>query len=233
MMGILSHASPEEIVAQLGRLPRYGDTDLVPAVTTSEVYSWNSQEGESRRRILVTDCGLKYNILRLLHGRGCEVIAIPATMTAEEILAFSPSGLVLSPGPGDPALLDYVVGTTRELLGKIPMMGICLGHQVVAQALGATTFKLKFGHRGANHPVQDLDTGRVYITAQNHGYAVDADSVKGGLRITQVNLNDGTVEGLAHRDLPILTIQYHSEASPGPRDNEYMFDRFLEMVDGA
>ena len=129
--------------------------------------------------------------------------------------------------------MDYAVDGCRKLVGRVPIMGICLGHQLLARALGASTFKLKFGHRGANHPVQDLATGRVYITAQNHGYAVDADSVKGGLQVTQVNINDGTVEGLSHRDYPLLTIQYHSEASPGPLDNEYMFDRFLEMVTRA
>ena len=233
MMGILSHDSPEEALARMAGLPRYDDTDFVPTVTTPEAYSWAlGGEGESSTyRILVTDCGLKYNILRLLRSRGCQVMTLPATTTADEILALKPSGVVVSPGPGDPALLDYAVETARGLLGRVPLMGICLGHQIVARALGATTFKLKFGHRGANHPVQDLESGRVYITAQNHGYAVDADSVKGGLQVTQINLNDGTVEGLGHRDLPLLTIQYHSEASPGPQDNEYMFDRFLEMVE--
>ena len=141
-----------------------------------------------------------------------------------------PDGLLLSPGPGDPALLDYAVEAASELLGRVPVLGICLGHQVVARALGAGTFKLPFGHRGANHPVKDLATGRVYITAQNHGYAVDADTLPKGLIASHVNLNDDTIEGLVHRDMPIMTIQYHSEASPGPRDNEYIFDRFLDMI---
>lgn len=232
MMGLLSHQSPEEALARLAELPKYGDTDLVPTVTTPEVFHWTAPEtdGSPVHRIVVTDCGLKYNILRLLRQRGCEVTAVPASTSAEEILGLKPSGVVISPGPGDPALLDYAVENARRLLGRVPVMGICLGHQVVARALGASTFKLKFGHRGANHPVKDLETGRVYITAQNHGYAVDADTVKGGLEVTQVNLNDGTVEGLKHRDLPLITIQYHSEASPGPQDSEYVFDRFLEMV---
>jgi carbamoyl-phosphate synthase small subunit len=147
-------------------------------------------------------------------------------------LTLNPDGIVLSPGPGDPALLDDIADTVRELIGRKPLMGICLGHQLIGKALGAQTFKLKFGHRGGNHPVRDLATGRVYITAQNHGYAVDADTLKGGLEVSHINLNDGTVEGLRHRDLPILSIQYHSEASPGPLDNMYLFERFLEMVRG-
>jgi len=186
---------------------------------------------EVKYRIVVSDCGLKYNILRLLRTRGCEAIAVPASMSAEEILALEPDGIILSPGPGDPTHLDYVVEAVRGLVGKVPIFGICLGSQVVAKAFGGDTFKLKFGHRGANHPVRDLATGRVHITAQNHGYVVDPDTLPPELEVSHVNLNDGTVEGLRHRGLPIMTIQYHSEASPGPRDNEYMFDRFLEMVD--
>jgi carbamoyl-phosphate synthase small subunit len=149
------------------------------------------------------------------------------------LLALKPSGILLSPGPGDPQLLDYVVSNVRKLVGRVPIMGICLGHQVVARALGGETFKLKFGHRGANHPVKDLSTGRVYITAQNHGYAVRADSLPPGLEVSHINLNDGTVEGMRHREMPLFTIQYHSEASPGPRDNEYLFDQFLQMVADA
>ena len=233
----LSDAVTEAALARMGDLPRYGELDFVRGVTTGERYIWaNGADGAVRamepppRRILVADIGLKYNILRLLQSRGCEVMAVPATTSAEEMLALEPAGVVLSPGPGDPALLQYIVDNARTLMGRVPLMGICLGHQIVARALGGDTFKLKFGHRGANHPVKDLSTGKVHITAQNHGYSVDAGSLPAELEVTHVNLNDGTVEGMRHRELPILTIQYHSEASPGPRDSEYLFDHFLEMV---
>ena len=187
-------------------------------------------EQAPQSRIAVIDYGLKYNILRILSQLGCQASAVPCTASAEDVLALNPDGILLSPGPGDPALLDDITDTVRELIGRKPIMGICLGHQLIGKALGAQTFKLKFGHRGGNHPVRDLATGRVYITAQNHGYAIDADTLKGGLEVSHINLNDDTVEGLHHRDLPILSIQYHSEASPGPLDNMYLFERFLEMV---
>jgi carbamoyl-phosphate synthase small subunit len=158
------------------------------------------------------------------------VTAVPCESSVEDILSLKPDGVVMSPGPGDPALLDYMVTTAHGLIGKLPMMGICLGHQVIGRAFGAKTFKLKFGHRGANHPVKDMLTGRVHITSQNHGYALDGDGLSGGVEVSHMHLNDGTVEGLWHRELPILTIQYHSEASPGPMDNVYLFDRFIDMV---
>ena len=182
--------------------------------------------------VVVLDCGLKYNILRILRSRGCRVTAVPCATTAAEILALAPDGIVLSPGPGDPARLGNIVANVKELLGVKPIMGICLGHQLLGMAFGARTFKLKFGHRGANHPVRDLLTGQVHITAQNHGYAVDAASLEGGARVSHINLNDGTVEGLTHPDLAIVSIQYHSEASPGPLDNVYLFEKFLGMVRG-
>ena len=237
MMGLLTTEPPEAALARLRELPRYDDQDLVRTVTAEASYRWSAagpapataQPGGGYR-ILVTDVGLKYNILRLLQARGCEVIAVPAETSAEDMLALGPAGILLSPGPGDPQLLDYVVGNVRQVLGRVPVMGICLGHQLVARALGAQTFKLKFGHRGGNHPVKDLDTGRVYITAQNHGFAVDPDTLPAGLEVSHINLNDGTVEGMRHREMPLFTIQYHSEASPGPRDNEYIFDEFLGMV---
>ena len=231
-----SSGDAEAALAGLKALPRYGEVDFVKRVTASERYDWPESSDASLssqasdRRILVMDLGVKYNILRLLHSRGFHVTAVPAATSAEDMLTMNPSGIVLSPGPGDPALLEYAVDTARRLVGRVPLMGICLGHQIIARALGCTTFKLKFGHRGANHPVKEVASGRVYITAQNHGYTVDADSLPAELEVTHVNLNDGTVEGLRHRDLPLLTIQYHSEASPGPLDNEYIFDSFLEMA---
>ena len=233
MMGAIA-GDPETGLALLRDSPKYDDLDHVRNVMTDTEYGWgdNSQNHrESPYRVLVTDCGLKYNILRELTRRGCEVRVVPADMPAEDLLSLDPSGVLLSPGPGDPQMLDYVVENARQILGRVPVMGICLGHQVVARALGAETFKLKFGHRGGNHPVRDLSDGRVYITAQNHGYAVRADSLPAGLQVSHINLNDDTVEGLTHRDLPVFTIQYHSEASPGPRDNEYLFDRFVKLMD--
>ena len=233
MMGAIA-ADPETAQALLDSAPNYGELDHVRTVSTATGYGWGEehQNGSERPyRVLVTDCGLKYNILRELTRRGCEVQVVPATISAEDLLSLNPTGVLLSPGPGDPQLLDYVVGNARRILGRVPVMGICLGHQIVARALGAETFKLKFGHRGGNHPVRDLSDGRVYITAQNHGYAVKADPLPAGLEVSHINLNDDTVEGLTHRDLPLFTIQYHSEASPGPLDNEYLFDRFLQLMD--
>jgi len=188
------------------------------------------REGATKQsRIVVLDLGLKYNILRILSQFGCQVTAVPCTTSAEDILASNPDGIVLSSGPGDPALLNDITEMVKKLAGKKPMMGIGLGQNVIGQAFGAKNFKMKFGHRGS-YPVRDLATNKVYITAQNHGYAVDADTLKGGLEVSHINLNDDTVEGLRHRELPIVSIQYHSEASPGPLDNMYLFERFLEMV---
>ncbi len=230
MMGAIAVGeTPEEALARLRSLPAYGEVDFVRQVSTESSYQWE-EPSEPRHHIAVVDSGVKYNILRLLRARGCRVTTLPCTASAADILSLKPDGVVFSPGPGDPALLDYLVSTVKGLVGKTPLLGICLGHQLLGRAFGAGTFKLKFGHRGANHPVRELLTGRVHITAQNHGYAVDPDGLQGGLEVSQGHLNDGTVDGLYHRELPLLTIQYHSEASPGPMDNVYVFDRFLEMI---
>lgn len=236
MMGIItSDKTPEQALAELKKLPSYGSIDFVKQVTTDAPYQWQPEPAnpDSSYHIVVLDCGLKYSILRIMCRLGCTMTVVPSTMPADEILSLKPDGIILSPGPGDPELLDYVVATVRQLLGKKPIMGICLGNQLIARAFGARTFKMKFGHRGGNHPVRDLATGRIHITAQNHGYAVDPDTLKDGLEVTQINLNDGTVEGLRHKELPLFAIQYHSEASPGPLDNTYLFDQFLEMVKGS
>lgn len=181
-------------------------------------------------KIVVNDYGVKLNILRSLRARNCDVTVVSDDASADEILGLEPDGVLLSPGPGDPVFLSAAVESAKKLIGTVPLMGICLGHQVVARALGADTFKLHFGHRGGNQPVKDLESGRVYITAQNHGYAVDAGNLPDEIAVSHINLNDNTVEGLRHKKLPVMTIQYHSEASPGPHDSEYLFDRFVDMV---
>jgi len=234
MMGTVTHdESPEQALSRLRDLPRYGSTDLVPWVSTRQPYDFPDGGGTTARKIVVLDLGVKYNIMRVLSALGCASTAVPCHTPAEEILAMKPDGVLLSPGPGDPALLDYAVRTAAGLVGKTPIMGICLGHQVLGEVFGGTSFKLKFGHRGANHPVRDEQTGRVYITAQNHGYAIDEANLSADVEVSHRNVNDGTVEGLRHLREPVMTIQYHSEASPGPHDNMYLFERFIQMVDEA
>jgi carbamoyl-phosphate synthase small subunit len=235
MMGAVTHdETSEQALARMHDLPRYGATDIVPLVSTSQPYDYPpGTTGAQRRRIAVLDLGVKYNIMRVLDRLGCASTAVPCHTPAEDILAMKPDGILLSPGPGDPANLGYVAETVRGLVGKAPIMGICLGHQVVGKVFGADTFKLKFGHRGANHPVRDEATGRVYVTAQNHGYAVADDGLSSDIQVSHRNVNDGTIEGLLHTREPVMTIQYHSEASPGPHDSMYLFDRFLKMVDEA
>ena len=227
----------EDALARLRESARYGSVDLVPGVSTAKEFVW-PPEGvnapvetvAAAHKVVVLDLGVKFNVMRSLQRFGCDVTALPARAPASDILSLQPDGVVLSPGPGDPALLDYAVETAKGLMGRVPLMGICLGHQVVGIAVGGRTFKLKFGHRGANHPVKDNETGRIHITSQNHGYAVDGDGLPSSVDISHVHLNDGTVEGLRGRTEPLMTIQYHSEASPGPLDNMYLFERFVEMM---
>ncbi len=238
VMGTITRdETAETALARLGAEPDYASIDYVASVSTPVAYDFEdprvpigvSPDG-STPHVVVLDLGVKRNIMRILRARGCTVTAVPHDTDAETILSLRPDGVLLSPGPGDPMLLDHVVTTSKGLIGRTPVMGICLGHQVVGRAFGADTFKLKFGHRGANHPVMDQITGRVHITSQNHGFAVDGDRLSSAIQVSQVHLNDGTVEGLQHREEPVFTIQYHSEASPGPNDTEYLFDRFLESV---
>ncbi|MGE4282466.1 MAG: glutamine-hydrolyzing carbamoyl-phosphate synthase small subunit [Clostridia bacterium] len=200
--------------------------DLVKEVSTKEVYNIPG----AGRKVAVIDLGVKQNILRSLNNRGCELYVFPYTTAVEEILALNPDGILLSNGPGDPKDLPEVVENIKKLLGQKPMMGICLGHQLLGLSLGGNTYKLKFGHHGGNHPVKDFTTGRVYITSQNHNYALE-DSFSEDIIITHMNINDKTVEGFRHKYMPIISVQYHPEAAPGPQDSAYVFDDFIEMME--
>lgn len=212
--------------------------DLVKEVTCNQTYVWpqlavNSEQLTERQfKVVVLDCGVKLNILRELQKNNCEVTVSPARTTAEEILKMRPDGLLLSNGPGDPAGVPYVIETVKKLICQLPIMGICLGHQVLGLALGGKSYKLKFGHHGGNHPVKDLKTGKIAITVQNHGFCIDIDSLdKKDIEITHINLNDHTLEGMRHRKLPIFSVQFHPEASPGPRDARYLFHKFVELME--
>lgn len=230
---ITTHETAAQALARIRDLPGYDDVNWVATVTTDQPYDWDAPGMGGRFRVALLDGGVKRNIMRELSSRGCSVRVFPAEASADDLLAIRPDGIVLSPGPGDPRLLEGMVAETKGLIGKAPILGICLGHQVAARALGAGIFKLPFGHRGGNHPVQDTTTGRVTITAQNHGYAVDPGGLDSSAFVTHINLNDRTVEGLALRTEPLLTIQYHSEACPGPLDNEAIFDRFVNLMAGV
>lgn len=233
MMGtITTNETAEEALERLKNSPGYSQTDYVRKVSTREPYEWPA-EGEPRFRVALLDCGVKFNIMRSLAARGCQVTVWPCTASAEQILERNPDGILLSPGPGDPSNLSYIVQNVRKLAMRKPLMGVCLGNQLLGYAFGSRTFKLKFGHRGSNHPVKDLTTEKVYITSQNHGYAVDPAELKDGMEVAHINLNDGTVEGLRHRELPVFSIQYHPEASPGPHDSAYFFDQFIQLMERA
>jgi carbamoyl-phosphate synthase small subunit len=200
--------------------------DQVPQVTIDKSFTMPN----NGHRIVLMDFGAKLNIAKSLHNLGCEVIVVPAQAKAEEIMSMKPDAFMLSNGPGDPENVEFAIDTVRELIGKKPMFGICLGHQIIALALGGSTYKLKFGHRGSNHPVKDLASGRVHITSQNHGYAVKTDSLPKDVAVSHINLNDETVEGLKHKSLPLFSVQYHPEGAPGPQDSEYLFDQFMDMI---
>ncbi len=247
MNGIISteDLNPDSLLEKLRAFPGLVGRDLATPVSCQSPYLWQGgkrkqvdklsssvwEDKERPYKVVAYDCGIKFNILRELEKRGCEVLVVPAKTTAEEILSLNPTGVFVSNGPGDPAAVTHVIKQLRLLIGKRPMFGICLGHQLIALAMGGKTFKLKFGHRGANHPVKNLSTGQVEITAQNHGFCVDIDSLAGsGMEITHVNLNDNTLEGMRHKTLPLFSVQYHPEASPGPHDARYLFDEFIKMM---
>ena len=249
MRGIISTevASPEALVEKAKSLASMEGCDLASAVTTDKAYRLvkntpvyiNEELTESlfecrgeKKAVVAFDFGIKFNIIRLLEEAGCEVIVVPSTTSADAVKAMNPDGIFLSNGPGDPEPVEYAVETVKSLMGYKPIFGICLGHQILSIALGGKTYKLKFGHRGGNQPVQNLATSKVEITSQNHGFAADMDSLAASdVEVSHINLNDRTVEGLRHRVYPVLSVQYHPEASPGPNDAQYLFDEFVSMME--
>ena len=243
--GVISTAGADgaDLAAKARLLGGLEGRDLVQNVSCEEPYTWDqggwrmgggfAPAASPEFRVVAYDYGIKFNILRGLVDAGCAVTVVPARTPAADVLALDPDGVFLSNGPGDPAAVPYAADNVRRLVGRRPIFGICLGHQILGLALGGRTFKLKFGHHGGNQPVMDLTTGKVEITTQNHGFAVDADSLAGAVEVTHLNLNDRTVEGLRHRELPIFSVQYHPEASPGPHDAAYLFDRFRGLMAGA
>ncbi len=240
MRGIIAAGdyNPIELVKEAQAAPMLEGRDLVSQVSTTEKYIfaepcyWINEEKNKKYNVAVYDYGVKKNILRCLYSLGCNVTVYPATAKPEEILKDNPDGIFLSNGPGDPEAVTYAIDNVRELIGKKPIMGICLGHQISALALGGKTYKLKFGHRGANHPVRDESTKRIEITSQNHGFSVDMNSFpKTIAEVTHINLNDNTVEGLRHKTEPLFSVQYHPESSAGPHDADYLFTRFIKMME--
>jgi carbamoyl-phosphate synthase small subunit len=247
MRGVIATGpvDPDALVETARAIPKMEGADLVRDVTCAEPFVWSAdhesdpdflvppgRRASKRLRIAAYDLGIKLNILRRLAAHNCDVHVFPATAPPSDLLAVDPDGIFLSNGPGDPAALPYVVDNARQLVeSDVPVFGICLGHQVLGLAMGGKTFKLKFGHRGGNHPVKNLASGKVEITSQNHGFAVDPDSLPANVRVTHLNLYDGTVEGLQHVDRPVFCVQYHPEASPGPHDADYLFRQFLDQIE--
>jgi carbamoyl-phosphate synthase small subunit len=245
VIGTGAGLDPQQLVARAAGIRPMEGSDLVKDVTCPSPYEWKTDDesdpdflvpperrASRRLRIAAYDLGIKFNILRRLAAHNCDVTVFPASAPAKDLLAIEPDGIFLSNGPGDPAALPYVVDNARTLVDSdVPVFGICLGHQVLGLAMGGKTFKLKFGHRGGNHPVKNLATNKVEITSQNHGFAVDPDSLPGHVRVTHLNLYDGTVEGLRHVDKRVFCVQYHPEASPGPHDADYLFRQFLDEIE--
>jgi carbamoyl-phosphate synthase small subunit len=238
----VTQAAVDIAIAAAQAAPSMAGLDLAKVVSSTERYEWTQtewqlgsgygQQASPKFHVVAYDFGVKFNILRMLSSRGCKVTVVPAQTSAKDVLALKPSGVFLSNGPGDPEPCDYAIAATREIIeAGVPTFGICLGHQIMALASGAKTFKMKFGHHGANHPVKDLDNGRVSITSQNHGFAVDEKTLPANLRATHISLFDNTLQGLARTDKPAFCFQGHPEASPGPHDISYLFDRFIKLME--
>ena len=227
-------ASKESLLEQIFAFPKMAGLNLAADVSTDQLYTWNeSNSNDSKFRLAVLDCGVKYNILRHFESRGCECVVLPIDQAKEALATQQFHGLFISNGPGDPEPVQAAIDIIQSQFGQLPIFGICLGHQLIAQALGGSTYKMSFGHHGINHPVKNLETGRVEITSQNHGFCVDVDSLGEDVIVTHVNLYDGTNEGFKHTKFPLFSVQYHPEAAPGPCDSDYLFDEFIQMMEAV